>query len=136
MIHCKPQKIHCKLQMIHEQTQKMNCQRQLLYQTTKDKFLHAQKTNTMALPIVMVFIFCNLQDSLVSPERNSSLLCRPFLFEFLHFYKALLKSSITSIVPTTFCLDNGRLIRNQARPPRKKISWNQDSARLSGEKAI
>lgn len=77
MIHCKPQKIHCKLQMIHDQTQKMNCQRQLLYQTTKDKFLHAQKTNTMALPIVMVFIFCNLQDSLVSPERNSSLLCRP-----------------------------------------------------------
>ena len=77
MIHCKPQKIHCKLQMIHEQTQKMNYQRQLLYQTTKDKFLHAQKTNTMALPTVMVFIFCNLQDSLVSPERNSSLLRRP-----------------------------------------------------------
>ena len=45
----------------------MNYQRQLLYQTTKDKFLHAQKTNTMALPTVMVFIFCNLQESLVSP---------------------------------------------------------------------
>ena len=53
MIHCKPQKIHCKLQMIHDQTQKMNCQRQLLYQTTKDKFLHAQKINTMAFPTVM-----------------------------------------------------------------------------------
>lgn len=66
MIHCKMQKIICKSQMIYCKAQMTTCQRQMLYQTTQDKFLHAQKIKPMVHAMGFTFflyLVCKISPS-------------------------------------------------------------------------